>query len=195
MHLHCTVRADVEFWDERGEVHEPYESVVHAMAGFQPLTGVLKSVWPRSHRPSASDHRSIAKIRERARENRDLTDRELVGRADTLRQAVECDANVSDENVAIPAMALVNEAVRRTLGFEYYDVQFLAGLALSRNSIAEMHTGEGKTIVAALPAFIFALAGRGVHVMTVNTYLATRDWETVSPALQLLGKDRVRGDP
>jgi preprotein translocase subunit SecA len=89
--------------------------------------------------------------------------------------------------VIIPGFALVLEAARRSLGIDYYDVQILAGLALARGGIAEMATGEGKTFVAAFPAFIHALAGRGVHVMTVNSYLAERDAVLMSPLFQRLG--------
>jgi len=73
------------------------------------------------------------------------------------------------------------------LGVTYYDVQLLSGLALARGSVAEMQTGEGKTFVAALPAFIHALAGRGVHVLTSNGYLAERDFQLLTPAYECMG--------
>lgn len=85
------------------------------------------------------------------------------------------------------AFALMTEAVRRTTGKTYYDVQLRGGLALARGCIAEMQTGEGKTLTTGLPAFLFALAGQGVHVATTNSYLAARDAEELRPALQLLG--------
>jgi preprotein translocase subunit SecA len=90
-------------------------------------------------------------------------------------------------DILIPGFALVNEAARRTAGIRFYDVQLLVGLAMSRNTIAEMATGEGKTFVGALPSFIHSLHGRGVHLMTTNTYLAERDHEIVMPILQQLG--------
>ena len=79
------------------------------------------------------------------------------------------------------------EAVRRTAGVTLYDTQLLAGLALSRGAIAEMATGEGKTLAAALPALLNALAGHGVHVATTNAYLARRDAGLLRPAFELLG--------
>jgi preprotein translocase subunit SecA len=88
--------------------------------------------------------------------------------------------------VITPSFALFAEALRRTLGICCYDVQLIAGLALSRNTIAEMETGEGKTIAAALAAFAYALSGRGVHVMTANAYLARRDQELLRPVYELL---------
>jgi preprotein translocase subunit SecA len=73
------------------------------------------------------------------------------------------------------AFAVVREAAKRTLGQRHYDVQIMGGAALHRGNIAEMRTGEGKTLVATLPSYLNALAGRGVHVVTVNDYLAERD--------------------
>ena len=79
------------------------------------------------------------------------------------------------------------ETIRRTLGLELFDVQLLAGLALARGAVAEMQTGEGKTLAAALPAFLHGLRGRGVHVVTPNSYLAERDWRQLVPTYELLG--------
>lgn len=92
----------------------------------------------------------------------------------------------SDASLA-RAFSLIFEAIRRTTGKSYYDVQLEAGIALARGSIAEMQTGEGKTLTTALPAFVFALFGRGVHVATTNQYLAERDCEELRPALEMLG--------
>ncbi|QDS89525.1 preprotein translocase subunit SecA [Rosistilla ulvae] len=87
----------------------------------------------------------------------------------------------------IEAHGLMAEALRRTTGKLYYDVQLQAGWILAAGSIAEMQTGEGKTITTGLPAFWQALAGRGCHVSTVNDYLARRDFETLQPTFELLG--------
>jgi preprotein translocase subunit SecA len=89
--------------------------------------------------------------------------------------------------ILVPAFALVNEAARRTLGMTFYDVQLLAGLFLTRRCVAEIQTGEGKTLVAALPAFVHALTGRGVHVITSNRYLAKRDCQLLRPVFACLG--------
>ena len=86
-----------------------------------------------------------------------------------------------------PAFALVREAGRRTLGMRHFDVQLVGGAVLHEGKIAEMKTGEGKTLVATLPACLNALAGKGVHIVTVNDYLARRDAEWMSPIYRLLG--------
>ncbi|MDE3111203.1 MAG: preprotein translocase subunit SecA, partial [Acidobacteriota bacterium] len=84
---------------------------------------------------------------------------------------------VAIEPAVIPAFALVREAGRRTLGMRHFDVQLIGGLVLHEGKISEMKTGEGKTLVATLPVYLNALTGRGVHVVTVNDYLAKRDAE------------------
>jgi preprotein translocase subunit SecA len=85
------------------------------------------------------------------------------------------------------AFAVVREAAKRTLGQRHYDVQIMGGAALHRGNIAEMRTGEGKTLVATLPSYLNALAGRGVHVVTVNDYLAERDSEWMGRVHRFLG--------
>nr|YP_010930438.1 preprotein translocase subunit SecA [Ochrosphaera neapolitana]WKK50166.1 preprotein translocase subunit SecA [Ochrosphaera neapolitana] len=89
--------------------------------------------------------------------------------------------------IIIQAFALVREATRRVLGLRHYDVQLIGGLVLNEGKIAEMKTGEGKTIVALLPTFLNALYGKGVHVITVNDYLARRDAEYVGRVHKFLG--------
>ena len=85
------------------------------------------------------------------------------------------------------AFAAVREAAKRTKGMRHYDVQLIGGIVLHQGKIAEMKTGEGKTLVATLPAYLNALAGRGVHVITVNDYLAKRDAEWMAPVYNYLG--------
>jgi preprotein translocase subunit SecA len=85
------------------------------------------------------------------------------------------------------AFAAVREAARRTIGLRHFDVQLVGGLALHQGKIAEMRTGEGKTLVATLPVYLNALAGKGVHVVTVNDYLASRDAEWMAPVYRFLG--------
>jgi preprotein translocase subunit SecA len=87
----------------------------------------------------------------------------------------------------VPAFALVREAGRRKLGMRHFDVQLIGGIVLNEGKIAEMKTGEGKTLVATLPAVLNALTGRGVHIVTVNDYLARRDAEWMSPIYRSLG--------
>src|SRR5580658_837088 len=87
----------------------------------------------------------------------------------------------------VPAFALVREAGRRTIGMRHFDVQLVGGIVLHQGKIAEMKTGEGKTLVATLPAYLNALAGKGVKIVTVNDYLARRDAEWMSPIYKLLG--------
>ena len=94
---------------------------------------------------------------------------------------------VTGRDILEPAFAVVFTAAQRVLAIDLYDVQLLSGLALARGTIAEMQTGEGKTFAALLPAYLHALAGDGVHVMTVNAYLAKRDFEQIAPVYRLLG--------
>src|SRR6266853_1873996 len=91
------------------------------------------------------------------------------------------------EPAIVPAFALVREAGRRKLGMRHFDVQLIGGIVLHEGKIAEMKTGEGKTLVATLPAVLNALTGRGVHIVTVNDYLARRDAEWMSPIYRALG--------
>jgi preprotein translocase subunit SecA len=91
------------------------------------------------------------------------------------------------EPALVPAFALVREAGRRKLGMRHFDVQLIGGIVLHEGKIAEMKTGEGKTLVATLPAVLNALTGRGVHIVTVNDYLARRDAEWMSPIYRSLG--------
>ena len=91
-------------------------------------------------------------------------------------------------NEIIPeSFALVREAAKRTLGERHYDVQLAGGLILHKGKIAEMKTGEGKTLVSTLPAYLNCLAGKGVHIVTVNDYLAKRDSEWMGKVFKFLG--------
>ncbi len=89
------------------------------------------------------------------------------------------------DDLLVPAFAVVREASKRTLGMRHFDVQLVGGMVLNDRSIAEMRTGEGKTLVATLPVYLNALTGKGVHVVTVNDYLAKRDSRVDGPDLQL----------
>ncbi|MGO9640681.1 MAG: preprotein translocase subunit SecA [Candidatus Acidiferrales bacterium] len=91
------------------------------------------------------------------------------------------------EPAIVPAFATVREAGRRTIGMRHFDVQLIGGVVLHQGKIAEMKTGEGKTLVATLPAYLNSLGGRGVHIVTVNDYLARRDAEWMGPIYRALG--------
>ena len=110
-----------------------------------------------------------------------------------LKDADPADSTYKDQlqaaldTVLVPAFVLVREAGRRFLNMRHFDVQLIGGMVLNSGKIAEMKTGEGKTLVATLPAALNALAGRGVHIVTVNDYLARRDAEWMSPLYKGLG--------
>jgi preprotein translocase subunit SecA len=114
-----------------------------------------------------------------------LSDDELRGRTNTLRQRYKDGESLDD--LLPDAFATVREAAKRTLGQRHYDVQLLGGMVLHQGRISEMRTGEGKTLVATLPVYLNALTGDGVHVVTVNDYLATRDAEWMGEVYTFLG--------
>ena len=91
------------------------------------------------------------------------------------------------DSILPEAFAVVREAAKRTLGQRHYDVQLMGGATLHRGNIAEMRTGEGKTLVSTLPAYLNALTGKGVHIVTVNDYLAERDSEWMGRVHRFLG--------
>jgi preprotein translocase subunit SecA len=107
--------------------------------------------------------------------------------ADPAEPAYKQQLQQALEPAIVPAFALVREAGRRFLNMRHFDVQLIGGIVLHEGKISEMKTGEGKTLVATLPAVLNALAGRGVHVVTVNDYLARRDAEWMSPLYKSLG--------
>ena len=114
-----------------------------------------------------------------------LTDEELRGQTDLFRQRLEAGESLDD--LLPEAFATVREAAQRTLGLRPFDVQLIGGIALHQGKIAEMRTGEGKTLVATLPVYLNALPGKGVHVVTVNEYLAQRDADWMGPVYRFLG--------
>jgi preprotein translocase subunit SecA len=107
--------------------------------------------------------------------------------ADSAEPAYKEQLQQALDPAIVPAFALVREAGRRFLNMRHFDVQLIGGMVLHEGKISEMKTGEGKTLVATLPAVLNALAGRGVHIVTVNDYLARRDAEWMSPLYKALG--------
>jgi preprotein translocase subunit SecA len=114
-----------------------------------------------------------------------LTDEQLKAKTVELRDRIKAGATLDD--ILIEAFAVVREASVRTLGMRHFDVQLIGGMALHEGNIAEMRTGEGKTLVATLPAYLNAISGDGVHIITVNDYLAKRDSEWMRPVYEFLG--------
>src|SRR3954468_23037565 len=114
-----------------------------------------------------------------------LEDHEISERADALRERARGGEDIDD--LLHETFALVREAGKRTMGMRHFDVQLIGGMVLHGGSIAEMRTGEGKTLTATLPVVLNSLGGQGAHVVTVNDYLARRDAEWMSPIYDLLG--------
>jgi len=114
-----------------------------------------------------------------------LTDDQLRARTDEFRRKYQDGADLDD--LLPDAFATVREAAKRTLGQRHYDVQLLGGMVLHQGKISEMRTGEGKTLVATLPVYLNAITGKGVHVVTVNDYLASRDAEWMGEVYEFLG--------
>jgi preprotein translocase subunit SecA len=114
-----------------------------------------------------------------------LSDQALRARTDEFKKKLADGATLDD--ILVPAFATVREASKRTLGQRHFDVQLVGGMVLHEGTIAEMKTGEGKTLVATLPVYLNALAGNGVHVVTVNDYLAKRDAEWMGEIYKFLG--------
>jgi preprotein translocase subunit SecA len=114
-----------------------------------------------------------------------LTDEELRNKTAEFKQRLA--AGESLEQLLPEAFAVVREATQRTLSLRHFDVQLIGGITLHEGRIAEMRTGEGKTLVATLPAYLNALSGDGVHIVTVNDYLAGRDAAWMAPIYEFLG--------
>lgn len=115
----------------------------------------------------------VAAINTKEADTTKLTDAELVAATTALKERVANGATLDE--VLVEAFALVRESSKRTLGLRHFDVQLIGGIFLHNGKITEMRTGEGKTLVGTLPAYLNALSGKGVHVVTVNDYLARRD--------------------
>src|SRR6201988_5022449 len=127
----------------------------------------------------------VAEINALEKELEALSDEALRARTDEFKRQL-ADGKTLDD-ILVPAFATVREASKRTLKQRHFDVQLIGGMILHEGRISEMKTGEGKTLVATLPVYLNALAGNGVHVVTVNDYLAKRDSEWMGQIYQFLG--------
>ncbi len=146
------------------------------------LTGIFGS---RNERLLRQLNKSVAKINAFEPALQALTDEELRAKTDEFKQRLGAGATLDD--LLPEAFAVVREASRRVLGLRHYDVQMIGGMVLHLGKIAEMRTGEGKTLVATLPVYLNALAGKGVHLVTVNDYLARRDSAWMGKIYNFLG--------
>ena len=136
------------------------------------LTKVFGS---RNDRTLRRMRKAVALINQMEPEMEKLSDDELKAKTNEFRERLAKGATV--ESLLPEAFATVREASKRVFGMRHFDVQLLGGMVLNDRCIAEMRTGEGKTLTATLPAYLNALSGKGVHVVTVNDYLAQRDSE------------------
>jgi preprotein translocase subunit SecA len=127
----------------------------------------------------------VAAVNDLEREVQKLSDEALKAKTRTFREMLDNGAKLDD--LLVPAFATCREASKRVLGMRHYDVQLIGGMILHEGKIAEMKTGEGKTLVATLPCYLNALEGKGVHVVTVNDYLARRDAEWMGRLYGWLG--------
>ena len=113
------------------------------------------------------------------------SDDQLKNSSQKLREQARNDE--SPDNLLVEAFVLVREAIRRILKLHPFDVQLMGGIAMQQGKLAEMRTGEGKTLTAVFPAYLNALSGKGVHVLTFNDYLARRDAKWMGPVYEFLG--------
>src|SRR5713226_6347035 len=146
---------------------------------FRKLFGSANERRIRSYLPRVSE------INELEKELEPLSNDALKARTDEFKKKVAEGTSLDD--ILVPAFATVREAAKRTLGQRHFDVQLIGGMVLHEGRISEMKTGEGKTLVATLPVYLNALARRGVHVVTVNDYLARRDADWMGEIYKFLG--------
>ncbi|MGP9806526.1 preprotein translocase subunit SecA [Halomonas sp. AOP12-C2-37] len=144
-----------------------------------------KVVGSKNDREVKRMHKNVPQINALEAEFEALTDADLQGKTAEFRQRL--DAGESLDSLLAPGFAIVREASKRVMGMRHFDVQMVGGMTLHRGRIAEMKTGEGKTLVATLAVYLNALTSKGVHVVTVNDYLARRDAEWMRPLYEFLG--------
>src|SRR3954470_4088428 len=150
------------------------------------IEGVLAKVFGTKHdREIKAIRPLVAAINDLEPQLQQLSDADLAAKTVGFKEQVANGASLDD--ILIEAFAVAREAGRRALNMRHFDVQLIGGIVLHQGRIAEMKTGEGKTLVATLPAYLNALAGQGVHVVTVNDYLARRDSEWMGKIYRFLG--------
>lgn len=150
-----------------------------------PISKVLSIFGGSASRRLARWSRILEQVNAYENELQGESDQQLRKRSLSVRYQIKAGERLSQ--LMPEAFALVRESARRTLKMRHFDVQILGGVALFHGAIAEMETGEGKTLTATLPLYLHALAGKGAHLATVNDYLAARDAEWMRPAYELLG--------
>src|ERR1700760_401240 len=156
------------------------------MLGALKFDSVMKAVFGSSNDRRLKGYRpKVAAINALEPEFEALTDDQLRAKTEEFRAELKAGKTIDD--LIPPAFAAVREAAKRTLKQRHFDVQLMGGLVLHEGAIAEMRTGEGKTLVATMPVYLNALAGQGVHVVTVNDYLARRDSEWMGQIYGFLG--------
>jgi len=139
----------------------------------------------RNERILRTFQKDVTKINRLEAEFQALSDEQLRLKTDEFKQRIAKGEKLDE--LLPEAFAVVREAGKRTLGLRHFDVQLLGGMVLHNGKIAEMRMGEGKTLVATLPAYLYGLTGKGVHIITVNDYLAKRDAEWMGPIFNFLG--------
>jgi preprotein translocase subunit SecA len=150
------------------------------------IDSVLAKIFGTKHEREVKTMRPlIAAMNDLEPRMQELSDQELAAQTVTFKEQLAQGASLDD--IMIPAFATVREAGRRILNMRHFDVQLIGGIVLHRGKVAEMKTGEGKTLVATLPVYLNALDGKGVHVVTVNDYLARRDSEWMGRIYKGLG--------
>ncbi|MCL6611455.1 MAG: preprotein translocase subunit SecA [Peptococcaceae bacterium] len=149
------------------------------------MLGFIRNLMDDNAREVKKLSRIVNQVNELEKEVTALSDADLRGKTARFKEMLERGAALDE--ILPEAFAVVREASRRTLGMRHFDVQIIGGIVLHQGRIAEMKTGEGKTLVATLPAYLNALTGRGVHVVTVNDYLARRDSEWMGQIYKFLG--------
>lgn len=134
---------------------------------------VAKIVGSRNDRLIKQLFKTVNNINKLEPDLQSLSDEELSAKTQTFKDRVDNQEPI--ESILPEAFAVIREASSRVLGLRHHDVQLIGGMVLNDGNISEMGTGEGKTLVATLPAYLNALSGKGVHIVTVNDYLAARD--------------------
>jgi len=147
--------------------------------------GLLSKLFDSNSRTLKRLEEYVKKINALEPEISKLSDDELKRKTSEFKQRLERGATLDD--LLVESFAVVREVAKRTLGMRHFDVQLMGGIVLHQGKIAEMQTGEGKTLVATLPAYLNALEGKGVHIVTVNDYLAKRDRYWMGPIYEFLG--------